>query len=72
MTARTRTGGPAETVRPFIPDTGVTDIEVQKTEALEHIARALSAIDHNLELVAQNSKEQTELLGRIVSAMKFR
>ncbi|WGJ16089.1 hypothetical protein QEV83_07555 [Methylocapsa sp. D3K7] len=72
MTARTRIGGPAETVRPFIPDTGVTDIEEQKTEALEHIARALSAIDHNLELVAQNSKEQTELLGRIASAMKFK
>lgn len=72
MTERTRIGGPAEAVRPFIPESGVTDIEEQKTEALEHIARALSAIDHNLELVAQNSKEQTELLGRIVSAMKFR
>ena len=72
MTEKTRIGGPAETVRPFIPDTGVTDLEEQKTEALEHIARALSAIDHNLELVAQNSKEQTELLGRIVSAMKFK
>lgn len=72
MTVRTRIGGPAETIRPFIPDTGLTDIEEQKTEALEHIARALAAIDHNLEVVAQNSKEQTELLGRIVSAMKFR
>jgi hypothetical protein len=72
MTTRTRIGGPAETVRPFLPDTGMIDIEEQKTDALEHIARALSAIDHNLELIAKNSKEQTELLGRIVSAMKFK
>jgi hypothetical protein len=72
MTTRIRVGGPAETVRPFIPNIGATDIEEQKTEALEHIARALSAIDHNLELVAKNSKEQTELLGRMLSAMKFK
>ena len=72
MTTRIRVGGPAETVRPFIPNIGATDIEEQKTEALEHIARALSAIDHNLELVAINSKEQTELLGRMLGAMKFK
>jgi hypothetical protein len=72
MTARNRTGGPNGTLRPFAPDTGAIDVEEQKTDALEHIARALSAIDHNLELIAQNSKEQTELLGRLVSAMKFK
>jgi hypothetical protein len=72
MTARNRTGGPDGTVRPFTPDIGATEIEAQKADALEHIARALSAIDHNLESIAANSKEQIELLGRIVSAMKFR
>jgi hypothetical protein len=72
MTTRIRAGGPSETVRPFTPDIGAIDVEEQKTDALEHIARALSAIDHNLELIAKNSKEQTELLGRLVSAMKFK
>jgi hypothetical protein len=72
MTARNRTGGPNGALRPFAPDTGAIDIEAQKADALEHIARALSAIDSNLESIAANSKEQTELLSRIVAAMKFR
>ncbi len=72
MTARNRTGGPNETIRPFKPDIGAIDMEEQKADALDHIARALSAIDHNLESIATNSKEQTELLTRLVAAMKFR
>ena len=72
MTTRIRTGGPDAALRPFVPDMGAIDIEEQKADALEHIARALSAIDQNLELIAANSKQQTELMGRIVAAMKFR
>ena len=72
MTARLRTGGPDKTLRPFAPDRGAVDIEEQKADALEHIARALSAIDHNLESIATNTKEQTELLSRLLAAMKFK
>jgi hypothetical protein len=72
MTARIRIGGPNGTLRPFTPDIGAIDIEEQKADALDHIARALSAIDHNLESIVTNSKEQTELLSRLVAAMKFR
>jgi len=64
-----RIGGPTGSIRPFVPAIGVTDVEEQKVDALDHIARALSAIDHNLEMIATNSKQQTEMLGRIVVAI---
>jgi hypothetical protein len=66
---RIRIGSTQGTVRPFVPNVGVFDVEDEKADALDHIARALSAIDHNLELMATNSKQQTDLLGRIVVAI---
>jgi hypothetical protein len=66
---RTRIGSTQGTVRPFVPNIGVFDVEDEKADALDHIARALSAIDHNLEVMATNSKQQTDLLGRIVVAI---
>jgi hypothetical protein len=66
---RIRIASPEGTVRPFVPNLGVFDVEDEKADALDHIARALSTIDHNLEMIAANSKQQTDLLGRIVVAI---
>jgi hypothetical protein len=66
---RIRTASTQGTARPFVPNLGVFDVEDEKADALDHIARALSAIDHNLEVIATNSKQQTDLLGRIVGAI---
>jgi hypothetical protein len=66
---RIRIASPQGIVRPFVPNQNVFDVEDEKADALDHIARALSAIDHNLEMIATNSKQQTELLGRIVVAI---
>jgi hypothetical protein len=56
-----RMGGPKDAIRPFVPGSGVTQVEFQIVEALDHIARALSAIDTNLErltefVISQQSK----------------
>jgi hypothetical protein len=66
---RVRIASPQGIARPFAPSLGATDVEEQKADALDHIARALSAIDHNLEVMATNSKQQTDLLDRIVVAI---
>ena len=62
---RIRQAGPEHTVRPFKPNAVVMDDpEGQRLDALEHIARALSAIDHNLEaLLAQQTKQTAAIEG---------
>jgi hypothetical protein len=52
--ARIRKSGPKNARRPFQPATEEMKTGEQIAEALEHIAVALSAIDHNLEILAQH------------------
>jgi hypothetical protein len=52
-----RSGGPKGVARPFTPALGLTP-EEDAAEALDHIARARSAIDHNLEIIAQAMLEK--------------
>lgn len=52
--ARIRKSGPKNARRPFQPATTEIKTGEQIAEALEHIAVALSAIDHNLEILAQH------------------
>lgn len=56
---RIRMGGPQGVVRPYktIPQTN-EPVE-QIAQALDHIAVALSAIDHNLEALLRHLKDQT-------------
>jgi hypothetical protein len=52
--ARIRKSGPKNARRPFQPTDEEMDTGEKIAEALEHIATALSAIDHNLEILAQH------------------
>lgn len=57
---RIRKSGPKGVVRPFQPTidiNGSIPLEEKKLEALEHIAVALSAIDHNLEVIARKLEQ---------------
>jgi hypothetical protein len=49
MSRRDRIASAAEIKRPFVPALGHTDPQDDLADALDHIARAISAIDHNLE-----------------------
>ena len=56
---RFRKSGPSGTTRPFIPTldiTGSLTNEEKILEVLEHIAVALSAIDHNIEVFVARTK----------------
>lgn len=61
---RIRFGGPENVVRPYHP-TQANDPHEQQAEALDHIAKALSAIDHNLEVLVSTQKAQAATLGQI-------
>jgi hypothetical protein len=56
---RIRTGGPPGAKRPFTPTLGQAWPEEQMADAADHVARALSAIDHNLEALVEVMKDQT-------------
>lgn len=49
-----RKSGPQGVVRPYEPERGVSDPNHRIAEALDHIAVALSAIDHNVDQIAQH------------------
>lgn len=54
---RIRKSGPHGVVRPFTPTIDMNNsmpVEKKQLEVLEHIALALSAIDHNLEVLAKS------------------
>ena len=63
--ARLRAGGPTHAKRPFTPLPGTEKVEDQVAEALEHIARALSAIDHNLEVLAASVSSIATVLPKL-------
>ena len=48
MSRRESVGGPPDVVRPFIPTQGHNGHQEDLAETLDHIATALSAIDHNV------------------------
>ncbi len=52
MPAIIKPSGPSGVRRPFLPVMGDKDPIERAAHALEHIAVALSAIDHNVELLA--------------------
>jgi hypothetical protein len=43
--------------------------EEEKADALDHIARALSAIDHNLEVVAKTAERQSKAVEAIAQML---
>lgn len=66
MVNRIRQGGPDFAHRPFMPQPGLTDAADQKSEALDHIARALSGIDTHLQQLVHVMKMQNEILGKML------
>ena len=54
---RIRKFGPANAKRPFQPSPAEMETGEKIAEALEHIATALSAIDHNLEVLVEHMKK---------------
>ena len=51
MSCKDRVGGPVGVIRPFVPTQGHDNAQHDIAEALDHIARAISALDDNLEIL---------------------
>lgn len=64
---RFKESGPAGVIRPFTPTLAVQGElteEARQTEALEHIAVCASAIDHNIEAIANHLAHIVAYLAR--------
>lgn len=66
---RIRQAGPDGALRPFKPTPAASTEPQQKLDALEHIARALSGIDHNLEALANSTKKQAVAMEQLVEVI---
>ncbi|WP_127598710.1 hypothetical protein [Nitratireductor alexandrii] len=69
MTINLKESGPKGTVRPFTPTLEIGDtkltIEQRQTEALEHIAVSLSAIDNNIEVLVYRLNTLLKSTGKL-------
>jgi hypothetical protein len=65
-----RKGGPYGVARPFAPSAGFTEPLDEICEALDHIATALSAIDHNFEMLIGRMETNSATLARIAAAIE--
>jgi hypothetical protein len=65
---RNRHGNQGDLPRPYKPDFFLEKTADQIAEALDHVARAMSAIDHHVEVLAINAQRQTELLSEIANS----
>ncbi len=65
-------GNPASdpaVIRPFVPTPGGNDGQDRIAEALDHIARAISAIDHKLEVLIGRLDNDSSAVARVAASL---
>ena len=70
MSRKDRVGGPVGVIRPFVPTQGHDNAQDDIAEALDHIARAISAIDHNLEVLVTKLDRDSAAVARVAAASR--
>lgn len=70
MPRRDRVGSPAGVTRPFVPTQGNGDAQDDIAEALDHIARAIAAIDHNLEVLIARLDGDSSAVARVAASLE--
>jgi hypothetical protein len=70
MSCKDRVGGPVGAVRPFVPTQGHDDPRDDIAEALDHIARAIAAIDHNIQVLIAKLDSDFAAVERLAAALK--
>lgn len=70
MSRRDRVSGPAGVIRPFMPTQGYDNAQDDIAEALDHIARGISAIDHNLELLIARLDGDSAAVARVAASLE--
>jgi hypothetical protein len=70
MPCKDRVGGPVGAVRPFVPTQGHDDPRDDIAEALDHIARAIAAIDHNIQALIAKLDSESAAVARLAASLE--
>ena len=70
MSCKDRVGGPVGVIRPFIPTQGNDNAQHDIAEALDHIARAISAIDHNVQVLIAKFDSEFVAVARVAASLE--
>jgi hypothetical protein len=70
MSRKDRVGGPVGVIRPFVPTQGHDNAQDDIAEALDHIARAIAAIDHNMEVLIAKLDGDFAAVARLAASLK--
>jgi hypothetical protein len=70
MSSKNRIAGPVGAIRPFFPTQGHGNTQHDIVEALDHIARAVAAIDHNIEILIAKLDSDSVAVARLAASLK--
>jgi hypothetical protein len=70
MSSKNRIGGPVGAIRPFVPTQGHDNAQDDIAEALDHIARAIAAIDHNIEILTAKLDSDSVAVARLAASLE--
>ncbi len=70
MSGKNRVGGPVGVIRPFVPTQGLDNAQADIAEALDHIARAIAAIDHNIEVLIAKLDSESVAVARVAASLE--
>ena len=70
MSCKDRVGGPVGAIRPFVPTQGHDDPRDDIAEALDHIARAIAAIDHNIQVLIAKLDSEFAAVARVAASLE--
>jgi hypothetical protein len=69
MPRKDRVGGPVGAIRPFVPTQGHDNGQDDIAEALDQIARAIAAIDHNIEVLITKLDGDSGAVARVAASL---
>ncbi len=70
MSDKDRVGGPVGAIRPFVPTQGRDNAQVDIAETLDHIARAIAAIDHNIQVLIAKLDSESVAVARVAASLE--
>ncbi len=69
MSRKDRVGGPVGVIRPFVPTQGHDSAQDDIAEALDHIARAIAAIDHNVQVLIAKLDSESVAAAHVAASL---
>ena len=70
MSRKDPVGGPVGVVRPLVPTQGHDNAQDDIAEALDQIARAIAAIDHNIEILIAKLDSESAVVARLAASLE--